>query len=349
MALTLIPRTYEALARPLLFALPPETAQRAADTALKLWPLWRSLNAVMGDSPPELASNLAGLSLKNPIGLAAGYDKNCETLPGLSSLGFGYVTCGTVTRYPRPGNPAPRLLRDPSRRALLNSLGFPGNGLESAVENISRDRPKVADTPIVVSVSGTETDDIVACHRNLEPLSDAIEVNISSPNTANLRAFHEPDNLAELLDALNEDRRKPLFVKLPPFPDSESDPARHELAMTLADVCVSRRVEALTVSNTQPVQDSRLAVGSGGLSGAPIFGETIRMVSETRRRIGDSARINACGGISSAWEAWQALAAGADTVQLLTALVYRGPGVARDITAGLARYIRAQSNAAVRP
>ena len=347
MALTLIPRTYEALTRPLLFALPPETAQRAADTALKAWPLWRSLNAVMGQAPPELASNLASISLKNPVGLAAGYDKNCETLPGLSSLGFGYVTCGTVTRHPRPGNPAPRLLRDPARRALLNSLGFPGNGLDAAVERISRDRPKIADTPIVVSVSGTEIDDIAACHRALEPLADAIEVNISSPNTANLRAFHEPDALAELLDALNEDRGKPLFVKLPPFPERESDPARHELAMTLADVCVSRRVEALTVSNTQPVQDSRLAVGSGGLSGAPIFGQTLRMVAETRHRIGDSAQINACGGISSGWEAWQALAAGADTVQLFTALVYRGPGVARDIAAGLARYQRAQSNAAL--
>ena len=124
--------------------------------------------------------------------------------------------------------------------------------------------------------------------RPSNPSPTPSRVNISSPNTANLRAFHEPNTLAELLDALNEDRRKPLFVKLPPFPERESDPARHELAMTLADVCVSRRVEALTVSNTQPVQDSRLAVGSGGLSGAPIFGQTLRMVAETRRRIGDT-------------------------------------------------------------
>ena len=348
MALALIPRAYETLLRPLLFTLPPEKAQKAADGALRLWPLWKAMMQVGGFASPRLETGLGGLALKNPVGLAAGYDKNCELLPGLAALGFGYVTCGTVTLDPRPGNPGTRLLRDSPRGALINSLGFPGLGLEAAAEKIAADRERVGDTPIVVSVSGTEIEDIAICHRTLEPLADAIEVNISSPNTANLRVFHDADILAKLLDALNESRAKPLFVKMPPFPTREDDPEHHDLILSLADVCVSRRVDALTVSNTQPVQDARLSVGSGGLSGRPIFGETLRMVRETRERVGDATHINACGGIFTAWDAWQALIAGADTVQLFTGLVYRGPGIARDVSAGLDRMLQLQGLGSVR-
>ncbi len=348
MALALIPRAYESLLRPLLFALPPEKAQKLADGALRLWPLWKAASQVGGFTSPRIETGVGGLALKNPVGLAAGYDKNCEALPGLAALGFGYVTCGTVTLEPRPGNSGVRLLRDQSRQALINSLGFPGLGLDSAVEHISRDKPKLTDTPIVVSVSGTEIDDIVTCHRTLEPLADAIEVNISSPNTANLRVFHDPDVLEELLDALNESRERPLFVKMPPFPARDAEPYHHEIVLSLADVCVSKRVDALTVANTQPVQDERLGVGSGGLSGKPIFGHTLRMVKETRERIGDATHINACGGIFTAWDAWQALVAGADTVQLFTGLVYRGPGVARDISAGLDKMVQLQELGSIR-
>ncbi len=348
MALALIPRAYESLLRPMLFTLPPEKAQKLADRALKLWPLWRALTQVSSFTSQRIETNVGGLALKNPVGLAAGYDKNCELLPGLAALGFGYVTCGTVTLEPRPGNPGTRLIRDVSRRALVNALGFPGLGLEAAVERLRAGRRRVGEAPVVVSVSGTEIGDIASCHRTLEPLAGAIEVNISSPNTANLRVFHDPSVLADLLDALNESRTRPLFVKMPPFPAREDDPEHHELVLSLADVCVSKRVDALTVANTQPVQDARLGVGSGGLSGRPVFGQTLRMVHEVRERVGDATNINACGGIFTAWDTWQALAAGADTVQLFTGLVYRGPGVARDISAGLARMVELQGLSSVR-
>ena len=337
MALALIPRAYESLLRPLLFTLPPEKAQKVADHALKIWPLWKVAGQVGGFTSPRIETAVGGLTLKNPVGLAAGYDKNCELLPGLAALGFGYVTCGTVTLEPRPGNPGPRLLRDESRHALINALGFPGLGLEAAVERISSDGRLVGDTPIVVSVSGTDIADIVTCHRTMEPLADAIEVNISSPNTANLRVFHYPDVLGELLDALNESRTRPLFVKLPPFPAREDDPKHHDLVLSLVDVCVSKYVDALTVANTQPVQDGRLGVGTGGLSGRPIFGQMLRMVREVRGRVGAYTDINASGGIFTARDAWQALIAGADSVQVMTGFVYRGPGVARDISVGLDR------------
>lgn len=275
--------------------------------------------------------------MANPVGLAAGYDKNCRLTPGLSSLGFGYVTCGTVTLDARSGNPGVRLLRDPRNLALVNALGFPGEGLDAAAENLSKDRQLVGSTPIVVSVSGTAIDDIVRCHRRLEPLVDAVEVNISSPNTAGLRIFHDTGVLQELLDAVNEQRSRPLFVKMPPFPDSIQDAERHDLVLALAEACASAGVEALTVSNTQPVSDGRLDVGSGGLSGKPIYWQMLRMVSEVRAVIGDSSAINACGGIFTAEDAWRALSAGADTVQLLTGMVYRGPGIARNVARGLSR------------
>lgn len=348
MALALIPKTYESLLRPLLFTLPPEQAQKVADGALRLWPLWKAASQVGGFTSPRVETSVGGLALRNPVGLAAGYDKNCELLPGLAALGFGYVTCGTVTLEPRPGNPGPRLLRDESRHALINALGFPGLGLAAAAERVARDRKLVGDTPIVVSVSGAGIEDIAACHSAMQPLADAIEVNISSPNTANLRVFHYPDVLGELLDALNEARTKPLFVKLPPFPSRDEDPGRNELVLSLADVCASKYIDALTVANTQPVQDERLGVGAGGLSGRPIFGQMLRMVREARERVGRYTDINASGGIFTAWDAWQALMAGADSVQLMTGFVYRGPGIARDISAGLDRMAALQGLNSIR-
>ena len=336
MALTLRPSTYESLVRPLLFRLPPERAQRLADLALGLWPLWRALSSVSQFESPALHTTVAGLDLDNPVGLAAGYDKNCVLVPSLSSLGFGYVTCGTVTQNPRPGNPGIRLIRSVPRGALINSLGFPGMGLESAAESIEIGRPRSSNVPLVVSVSGTDIDQIVTCHRRLEPLTDAVEVNVSSPNTAGLRVFHDPDVLTELLTAIGEQQSKPLFLKFPPFPPEDEDPDQYGRARELAESCVSCGVDALTVANTQPVTDPRLGVGTGGLSGRPILGQTLRMVSEVCGWVGDVVAINACGGIFSSWDAWQALAAGADTVQLLTGFVYRGPGVARDICKGLA-------------
>ena len=331
MALALRPRAYEALIRPMLFRLPPELAQRMADQALKVWPLWKILADLNRFESPLLRTGLPGLGLANPVGLAAGYDKTCSLLPALSSLGFGYVMCGTVTLHPRSGNLGTRVVRDPSRGALTNSLGFPNQGLDAAVERMTLDRSRLGNARIVVSVSGTTVDEIVTCHRALEHLAHAVEINISSPNTAGLRAFHNADVLASLVGAVNEGREKPLFVKMPPFPSADVDSQHHDLILSLAEVCTANGVDAVTVANTLPVRDTRLSSGAGGLSGMPLLAPMLRMVSEVRSRVGDSIGINACGGIFSASDAWLAMAAGANTVQLLTAFVYRGPGVANDI------------------
>ena len=264
MALALRPRAYEALIRPLLFRLPPEVAQRMADRALKVWPFWKILADFNRFESPLLRTGLPGLGLANPVGLAAGYDKTCSLLPALSALGFGYVTCGTVTLHPRRGNLGTRVVRDPSRGALINSLGFPNQGLESAIERMTLDQGRLGKARIVVSVSGTTVDEIVTCHRRVEPLTHAVEINISSPNTAGLRAFHDADALASLINAVNEGREKPLFVKMPPFPSMDDDRQHHDLILSLTEECAENGVDAVTVANTLPVRDTRLSVRRRG-------------------------------------------------------------------------------------
>ncbi|CAI8012788.1 Dihydroorotate dehydrogenase (quinone) [Geodia barretti] len=303
---------YRNLIRPALFLLPAESAYDLATVALRLSPLWRVIGAMNSFESSNIRTTVGGINIKNPVGLAAGLDKDCKVLPALSSLGFGYVTCGTVTLHPRPGNPKKRLIRDRSREALINSMGFPNKGLDSAVERIKRARRRCLDTPIVVSVSGTEIDDIVTCHRRLEPLVDAVEINISSPNTEGLRIFQEPDVLETLLNTINAGRSKPLFVKMPPFP---------------------RKTRMLRT--TIPVENPQLEVGSGGLSGKPIYEQMLRMVSEMRERIGDKADINACGGVFTAKDARRVIEAGATTIQMLTGFVYNGPCVAPHINKAL--------------
>ena len=310
---------YRALARPLLFALPAETAHAVVETALGATPVWRIAAPVLSRDSLRLRTALCGLELSSPIGLAAGFDKNFSSSAALAHLGFGYLSAGTVTLEPRDGNPGPRLVRDPDAWALINSMGFPNPGAERAVRRLRR---YAAPPPLVASVSGTAVEDVVACHRKVAPHAAAVEINISSPNTAGLRVFHDPQVLAELLSALGRGSDWPLFVKLPPYPDSAEG---RRAAMALAGACADAGIEGLTLANSRPVRDDRLAVGSGGLSGGPLIADTLRMVREVRSELGAGMAINACGGILEGGHALQALLAGASTVQIYTALVYRGP------------------------
>lgn len=333
MALILNPGTYRKFIRPLLFRLPPETAQKLAEESLKLGTLWEALSFVLDYSHPALRTELAGIALRNPVGLAAGYDKNFEVMPSLTSLGFGYVTGGTVTRTAGPGNPKPRVIRYERDESLVNAYGFPSKGLNHTITHLQSALPHTM-APMVASVSGLTIEEIVACHRGVERYVAAVEINISSPNTAGLKAFHDVDVLADLLDAINEDRKKPLFVKMPPFPSDVTGGEGAEtraLILQLAALCAERGVDALTVANTQPIKDCRLSVGSGGLSGKLVFPAMLRMVREMREAVGDTIAINAVGGIFSGRDAFDALSAGADTVQILTSLIYRGPGVVKSI------------------
>ena len=326
---------YAHLVRPVLFSLPAETAQKVAEKALRRPFVWKALRPGFQVRDRRLETSLCGIPLSNPVGLAAGFDKDCEMIPALASLGFGYLTVGTVTVHPRPGNPKPRLFRNAKESSLINAMGFPSKGLVPAARRLELYRSAGRGVPIIVSISGVTVDEIVRCHRRLEPLADAVEVNISSPNTAGLRLFHEPDALMELLSTVNKARHRPLMVKLPPYPTADV-PAdefakSHDLLMALVAVCKSQGVDGLTLANTRPTADARLAVGSGGLSGRPVFPRMIELVRDVRSEIGDDITINACGGVFTGEDALAAIQAGATTVQTYTGFVYRGPTAAREI------------------
>ncbi len=316
----------------ILTTLPPETAHATALFALQRHRIWRTLAPLLRVDDPRLRTTLAGIPLRNPIGVAAGYDKNAECLPGLAALGFGYITCGTITESPRPGNPKPRLLRYPSDKTLVNSLGFPNKGVEYAARQIERALPHMGDTPMIASISGDTPEEIARCHHRLEPLVAAIELNISSPNTRGLRAFQQPAALSGLLALLNRDRRKPLFVKLPRYTEPTADRAiRKEDVLALARICVKRGADALTVANTLPIKDDSLAIGTGGLSGKPLLASTLAMIADIRAEVDDSITINASGGIFSDEDARATINNGADTAQIFTTLIYKGPNIVKQI------------------
>ena len=326
------PDTYRTFIKPLLFRLSPETAQSLSHIALKQRQIWRAAEPLLNVDNSRLEVDLAGMRINNPVGLAAGYDKDCESLPSLASFGFGYLTCGTVTELPRAGNPSPRVLRYESDEALVNSLGFPSKGVEHTAIRLEQAQPLLNGTPVVASVSGVAPDEILRCHQRLEPLASAIEVNISSPNTLGLRIFQQSETLRQLLVGLNDQRSKPLFIKLPPYLETPSiGSEQKDMVLSLVNVCAEQGVEAVTVSNTWPVRDSRLAVGAGGLSGKPVFADMLQMVADIRAETGNRMAINACGGIFSGADVLAAIQAGATTVQILTSLVYRGPGIVRRI------------------
>src|SRR5436190_14501536 len=199
---------YRALARPLFFALPPEGAHRVAGGLLRLPLPWRSIGGAVDDA--TLRTDLAGIPLRNPVGLAAGFDKSCRFLPALGELGFGYLVAGTVTRSPRSGNPKPRIVRRPESGSMVNSMGLPNRGAEYAADRLRRSRRTA---PVLVSLADEDPADVVANHALLEPLADGIELNASCPNVSWGRDRDNEEHLRGLLRALRERRTKPLFVK----------------------------------------------------------------------------------------------------------------------------------------
>jgi dihydroorotate dehydrogenase len=320
---------YGAVARPILFSLPPEASHRVATASLGLPLPWERLGGARRD--PALEVDLCGIRLPNPIGLAAGFDKSCRHLDALGRLGFGWVVGGTVTRRPRRGNPKPRIVRDRSRRAIVNSMGLPNPGAEAAAAALAGSRRT---SPRLVSVADEQLDDAVGCVELLAPHVDGIELNASSPNAP---WRHDPEHLTRVLTAFRGRTGRPVLVKLPPF---RSDDERREV-LALARSAVDAGAGALVCSNTVPVEEPRLAAGRGGLSGAPLASLTPAIVREVAAATGRAVPIVACGGISTPDHVAACLDAGATSVQLYTGLVYRGPGIVGKLTDALRERARA--------
>jgi dihydroorotate dehydrogenase len=314
---------YGAVGRPAFFALPPEASHRVAAALLALPLPWERIGGASRDPSGEV--DLCGIRLPNRIGLAAGFDKTCRHLGALGRLGFGFVVGGTITRAPRTGNPKPRIVRAPRRRAIVNSMGLPNPGAEAAAANLARaprTAPRFASVADEALEEATETVEVLALH------VDGFELNASSPNAP---WRHDPAHMGTLLSAFRERTDRPVLLKLPPFANDEE----RDTVLDLARAGVDAGAHGLVCSNTIPVQEPRLAAGRGGLSGGPLTEQTPRIVADGAAATGPSVPIVACGGVFTAADVLACLRAGATAVQVYTALVYRGPGVVGELTRGL--------------
>jgi dihydroorotate dehydrogenase len=334
------------LARPFLFQLDPERAHRGTLRALEI--VHRAgLAGLVAGRPAFSPRTVMGLELPNPVGLAAGLDKNGEHIDALGALGFGFLEIGTVTPRPQPGNPLPRMFRIPRARAIINRMGFNNEGVERLLMNVSRARyrgilginiGKNFDTPIERAA-----DDYLYCLRKVYGAASYVTVNISSPNTANLRQLQQAGELDALLGALVAERRKlteqhgkrvPLAVKIAP------DLAHAEIA-GMAALFVRHGIDAVIATNTtltrNGVEGLPHADQSGGLSGAPLGARSTDIVRQLATALAGRLPIIAAGGILTAADALEKITAGASLVQLFSGLVYTGPGLIGRVADTLAR------------
>jgi dihydroorotate dehydrogenase len=311
----------------LLRQLPAESAHRAT---LKLVRLANPFLASAGPDDPRLMVSALGMDFPNPVGLAAGFDKDAEVPGEMARYGFGFVECGTVTPRPQAGNPRPRLFRLGLDKAVINRMGFNNRGMDQAARNLGT-RKGSGIVGINIGANKDSADriaDYVRAFEKLAPLAAYVTVNVSSPNTPGLRGLQSRDELVRLLDVLTAARkdkslRHPILLKIAPDLDG------HALD-EIADVVRASGIEGLIVSNTtiaRPPLRSPHAGESGGLSGKPLFLPSTKVLAEMHRRLDGAVTLVGVGGISSGEEAYAKIRAGASLVQLYSALVFQGPGL----------------------
>jgi dihydroorotate dehydrogenase len=330
------------LVRPLAFSLDAERAHRATIALLKRMPAPRA---------PQFASSLktavAGLDFASPVGLAAGFDKDAEVFGPSLNMGFGFVEVGTLTPLPQKGNPAPRLFRLVEDQAVINRMGFNNAGQEAAMGRLAKRFRTRGVVGVNVGANKDSVDriaDYVSGVRAMAPLADYLTINISSPNTPGLRALQDKGALDELLAGVRQAGAKtPIFLKVAPDL-AEGDPER------ITRAAIDHGVDAIIVSNTtvsRPPLRSRFAGETGGLSGAPLKPLALEALRRFRRASGGEMPLVGVGGIASAEDAWARIRAGASLVQLYSAMVYEGPGIARRIVRGLEALMRRDGFASV--
>jgi dihydroorotate dehydrogenase len=331
--------TYERFVRPLLFSFNAETAHHLTIELLQkashFEPAMRLLKSFHPSSKPK---TLFGLNFPNPIGLAAGLDKNGVALPAWAALGFGFIEIGTVTAKAQPGNPKPRIFRFPEQQALINRLGFNNDGADAIAQRLAalRESGRWPAVPVGINIGKSRatpleqaTDDYLHSFRMLRDFADYITLNISSPNTPGLRELQQPQKLSELLHVLGTEAGpapKPLIVKISP------DVSDAELKAILA-VCEENVVSGIIATNTT-LDHSSIASQldqAGGLSGVPLRDKSTILVREIAAR--STIPVIASGGIFDAESAREKFQAGAQLIQLYTGLVYRGPQLLREIMA----------------
>ena len=324
------------LARPFLFALDAETAHGLGLKAIEA--AYRTgTSPLLASKPVPLLTRAFGLEFANPMGLAAGLDKNGAHVDALLALGFGYIEVGTVTPRAQAGNPKPRMFRLPDVQAVINRLGFNNEGVDALVRNVSRARHKGivginigknADTP-----NERAADDYLYCLERVYALADYVTVNISSPNTAGLRELQHDEALRALVGTLREaqeklaaqhGKRTPMLLKIAPDLDDVQIDA---LATTLLGAGVDGIIATNTTISRTAIDGHRFANETGGLSGKPLFAKSTSVLSRLRARVGEKIPLIGVGGILSGGDAVAKAAAGATLLQFYTGMIYRGPAL----------------------
>jgi dihydroorotate dehydrogenase len=349
---------YSSIVRPILFRLPAESAHEFALRSLRIalgTVTARQIAARRFKSAPFGNLERFGLKFSNPVGLAAGFDKNGTAAQALWALGFGFVEVGSVTSRPQPGNPRPRLFRLPRDRALINRAGFNNCGAAQLAANIKRRRP---DCLVGVNIGKSRSvaiedaiPDYLESFETVYDVADYVAINVSSPNTPNLRELQRPDMLRDLLNRLQERNdelarhaslahAKPLLVKIAPDLSASQIEA-------MVDVMLRTKVDGVVATNTTIRRDGLQtdsakveACGEGGLSGAPLQARSNEVVSMIFKLTKGNLPIIGVGGVFTAQDAWEKLCAGASLIQLYTGFIYEGPSVARRINEGLAEILK---------
>lgn len=336
-----------ALARPFLFSIDPEAAHNLTLPALRRAAGWGLTSSFT--KPSDDPRTVMGITFPNPVGLAAGLDKDGAYIDGLATLGFGFIEVGTVTPRAQPGNPMPRMFRLPQAKAIINRMGFNNGGVDAFVSNVQSSRfyqnkegvlglniGKNADTPIERAV-----DDYLICLQKVYPYASYVTINISSPNTKNLRQLQGASELDALLSQLKDAQQQladqygryvPIALKIAPDIDPEQ-------VQTIAQALLRHKMDGVIATNTtisrDAVQNLKHAEETGGLSGAPVFEASNIVIRALKKEVGDALPIIGVGGIMSGNDARTKMDAGASLVQLYTGLIYQGPALVRECAAAL--------------
>jgi len=342
---------YKQIIRPILFLIPPE---KAHDISTNLFvflckiPLMRALmKSLFGSNSKELSKEVMGLKFANPIGLAAGFDKNAKLFGAFQNLGFGFIEVGTVTPKGQPGNPQPRMFRLPADKALINRLGFNNNGLEEAIKNLKATKRRIVVGGNIgknkITPNDKANEDYLASFKALHPHVDYFTVNVSSPNTPNLRALQEKEPLEKLLFALQTEnksfeKQKPILLKIAP------DMPMLQLE-DIAQIVKNTNINGVIATNTTISRDGlktkeAITKEAGGLSGEPVRLRSTEVVKSLRALLGKEKVIIAVGGVFTGADALEKINAGADLVQVYTGFVYEGPAMVNRINQYLRNHLK---------
>ncbi|MFQ5919388.1 MAG: dihydroorotate dehydrogenase 2 [Thermoplasmata archaeon] len=310
------------LIRPLLYRLPPDLTHEAS--------LWAFRRRIWGRSGPEasdpaLKTQVAGATLRNPFGLAAGYDKNGEITNSMADLGFGFVVVGSVRPESHPGNPRPWFVRKAYDGGLVNAMGLPSKGTSHVRERLGGGKSRI---PLFVSIAGDTAADFATVREGLDGLATGWEINISCPNTETGRTFEDdPEALTALLDRLRPFPDRP-FLKFSPYLREED----RDRTLEMARLALRQGFPNFVLTNTLAMPELGVGSAQGGLSGRPLFPLALQAIQDFRAEFGDKVQLIGVGGVSTGRQAFQMIAAGAQAVEVLTALILHGPGVVRRLS-----------------